>query len=101
MSTTVTETAPAEVSSLESLKISDPHQYEYERLPKYEHPPETKEDLPWAELVTLDLSDYDREGGKQRLAAQLEHAVHHVGFFYVKSKLLLPQNTFSSFLIEL
>jgi hypothetical protein len=54
-------------------------------LKPYEHPPDTKEDLPWAELVTLDLEDYDRPGGKERLAKQLEHAVHHVGFFYVKN----------------
>ena len=49
------------------------------------HPPETKKELPWAELVTLDLEDFPRPGGKERLAKQLEHAVHHVGFFYVKN----------------
>jgi isopenicillin N synthase-like dioxygenase len=77
MSTTITETS--------SISPVDPHQYDYERLEKYEHPPETKENLPWAELVTLDLEDFHREGGKERLAKQLEHAVHHVGFFYVKN----------------
>lgn len=64
---------------------ADLHQYDYDQLPKYEHPPETKEELPWAELVTLDLEDYYRDGGKERLAKQLEHAVHHIGFFYVKN----------------
>ena len=59
--------------------------YDYKNLEPYVHPPETNEKLNWAELVTLDLEDYDRPGGKERLAKQLEHAVHHVGFFYVKN----------------
>ncbi|KAF3400917.1 hypothetical protein DPV78_005756 [Talaromyces pinophilus] len=63
----------------------DLEQYAYKNLKPYTHPPETKADLPWAELVTLDLEDYHRPGGKERLAKQLEHAVHHVGFFYVKN----------------
>jgi hypothetical protein len=54
--------------------------YDFSNLDPYVHPPETKEDLPWSELVTLDLEDYARPGGKERLAKQLEHAVHHVGF---------------------
>lgn len=37
----------------------------------------------WADLVTLDLSQFDLPGGKQRLAHQLRDAVHNVGFFYV------------------
>lgn len=64
---------------------SDLSKYDYKNLEPYVHPPETKEKLNWAELVTLDLEDYNREGGKERLAKQLEHAVHHVGFFYVKN----------------
>jgi|TARA_R110002003_G_scaffold106_1_gene8749 hypothetical protein len=58
----------------------DLSKYDFANLEPYVHPPETKEDLPWSELVTLDLEDYDRPGGKERLAKQLEHAVHHVGF---------------------
>lgn len=54
-------------------------------LEKYDHVPVTKEDLDWAELVTLDLSLYDQPGGKEQLVKQLEHAVQHVGFFYVKN----------------
>jgi isopenicillin N synthase-like dioxygenase len=61
------------------------HKYDFANLRPYVHPPETKADLPWSELVTLDLEDYIRPGGKERLAKQLEHAVHHVGFFYVKN----------------
>ena len=68
-----------------SLPAQNLRQYDFENLVPYVHPPETKEDLPWSELVTLDLSDFDRPGGKERLAKQLEHAVHHVGFFYVKN----------------
>jgi hypothetical protein len=60
--------------------ISDLSQYDFTKLEPYVHPPDTKEDLPWSELVTLDLEDYNRPGGKERLAKQLEHAVHHVGF---------------------
>jgi len=34
----------------------------------------------WADLVTLDLSQFDAPGGKEKLAKQLDHAVHKVGF---------------------
>ncbi|KAE8416794.1 hypothetical protein BDV36DRAFT_284314 [Aspergillus pseudocaelatus] len=51
----------------------------------YDHVPVTKENLDWAELVTLDLSQYDQPGGKEELVKQLDHAVRHVGFFYVKN----------------
>jgi hypothetical protein len=79
MSATTTETiqVPPQVKPLD--------QYKLENLTPYVHPPETKANLPWSELVTLDLEEYDRPGGKERLAKQLEHAVHHVGFFYVKN----------------
>jgi hypothetical protein len=72
--TTITETASQAPSVLDSSK------YDFANLEPYVHPPPTKEDLPWAELVTLDLEDYNRPGGKERLSKQLEHAVHHVGF---------------------
>ncbi|OAA64318.1 Isopenicillin N synthase [Niveomyces insectorum RCEF 264] len=51
----------------------------------YRQVPETKANLDWADLITLDLSLFDQPGGKQELVKQLEHAVHHVGFFYVKN----------------
>ncbi|KAJ5669565.1 Clavaminate synthase-like protein [Penicillium macrosclerotiorum] len=54
-------------------------------LDRYDHVPVTKADLDWAELVTLDLSKYEQPGGKQELVQQLDHAVRHVGFFYVKN----------------
>lgn len=68
-----------QVTTNESAE-KDFSKYDFAKLEPYVHPPETKEDLPWSELVTLDLEDYDRSGGKERLAKQLEHAVHHVGF---------------------
>jgi len=48
----------------------------------------------WADLVTLDLGQYDAPGGKQRLAAQLRDAVHHVGFLYVQGPALRPTHLF-------
>ncbi|KAB8274710.1 hypothetical protein BDV30DRAFT_225628 [Aspergillus minisclerotigenes] len=54
-------------------------------IDRYDHVPVTKENLDWAELVTLDLSQYDQPGGKEDLVKQLDHAVRHVGFFYVKN----------------
>ena len=82
MSATITETTTAPVFTTE---VQDKEKYDYKNLTPYTHPPETKEDLPWAELVTLDLGELSQPGGKESLAKQLEHAVHHVGFFYVKN----------------
>lgn len=50
---------------------------------RYQDIPETTADLDWAELVTIDLSQFDAPSGKHKLAAQLEHAISTVGFFYV------------------
>lgn len=73
-------TATTETQTAAALEQKDLSHYDFANLEPYEHPPETKADLPWSELVTLDLEDYDRPGGKERLSKQLEHAVHHVGF---------------------
>lgn len=70
---------------LGQTKLNASNKYDYANLNPYVHPPETKADLPWAELVTLDLSDFDDPGRQEQLAKQLHHAVHHVGFFYVKN----------------
>lgn len=75
MSTTAVET-----TNVQTDTKKDYSQYDFANLEPYVHPPETQENLPWSELVTLDLEDYARPGGKERLAKQLEHAVHHVGF---------------------
>jgi isopenicillin N synthase-like dioxygenase len=84
MSTTLTENITEKLQEV-SLSSGDDAKYDYASLKPYVHPPETKEELPWAELVTLDLEEFSQPGGKERLAKQLEHAVHHVGFFYVKN----------------
>jgi isopenicillin N synthase-like dioxygenase len=83
--TTTTITEQLATTTLAEDSAPGFSKYDYKNLEPYVHPPETKEELNWAELVTLDLEDYNREGGKERLAKQLEHAVHHVGFFYVKN----------------
>ncbi|KAH7114437.1 putative 1-aminocyclopropane-1-carboxylate oxidase [Dendryphion nanum] len=51
----------------------------------YVQAPETSEHLEWADLVTLDLSKFDRPGGKQELASEFQKAIEEVGFFYVKN----------------
>lgn len=52
-------------------------------LPAYKQAVESSFDLDWADLVTLDLSKFDRPGGKDELAQQLKNAVHEIGFFYI------------------
>ncbi|TCD67745.1 hypothetical protein EIP91_011987 [Steccherinum ochraceum] len=47
--------------------------------------PETKENLDWADLITVDLSLYNTPEGKQELARTLIKAVREDGFFYVKN----------------
>ncbi len=50
----------------------------------YEYPEPSKEELNYAELVSVDLSDIDTEEGKQRQAKNLIEAIRGKGFFYVK-----------------
>ncbi|KAJ5839536.1 uncharacterized protein N7525_004724 [Penicillium rubens] len=54
-------------------------QNERSGLPKYVHLPETKHELEYADLAMLDLSEFDRPGGKEKLAEQLRAAAHHSG----------------------
>jgi len=46
--------------------------------------PETKENLDWADLITVDLSRYGTPEGNSELAQILIKAVREDGFFYVK-----------------
>ncbi|KAG7443273.1 flavonol synthase [Guyanagaster necrorhizus] len=55
------------------------------QLGSYKYVPETKEDLDWADLVTVDLSLYSTPEGKKQLAKTLIEAVREKGFFYVKN----------------
>ncbi|KAF2996567.1 hypothetical protein E8E14_001645 [Neopestalotiopsis sp. 37M] len=52
-------------------------------IPTYHQIPETKYELDWAELATLDLSQFDQPGGKEKLAKQLAEAIEKIGFFYI------------------
>lgn len=52
-------------------------------LSSYDHVPETKADLEWADLPTVDLSDIKTPEGKQRQSQLLIDAVRTKGFFYV------------------
>ena len=54
-----------------------------ESHPRYQDIHETTADLDWADLINIDLSQFDLPGGKQKLAAQLKNAISTVGFFYV------------------
>jgi hypothetical protein len=36
----------------------------------------------WADLATLDLSQFDQPGGKERLATQLFDAIQKIGKFF-------------------
>ncbi|EXF84185.1 flavonol synthase [Colletotrichum fioriniae PJ7] len=60
-----------------------PRNHENNTLPVYHQVPETKYELEWADLVTLDLSKFDQPGGKEALAKQLFDAIQTIGFFYI------------------
>ncbi|KAF1851286.1 gibberellin 2-oxidase [Cucurbitaria berberidis CBS 394.84] len=49
----------------------------------WSRPEQTKEDLEWAPLTTIDLARFDEPGGKQDLAQQLYDAITRVGFWVV------------------
>ncbi|KAL2672830.1 hypothetical protein Neosp_013546 [[Neocosmospora] mangrovei] len=59
------------------------HPGDHAALPAYKQVDETKYDLDWADLVTLDLSKFDQPGGKEALTKQLFDAIQNIGFFYV------------------
>ncbi|KAI0469647.1 Clavaminate synthase-like protein [Xylariaceae sp. FL0804] len=52
-------------------------------IPTYHQIPETSYELEWADLVTLDLSQFDQPGGKEALAKKLFDAIQKIGFFYI------------------
>ncbi|KAJ3732417.1 Clavaminate synthase-like protein [Lentinula guzmanii] len=55
------------------------------QLGSFDYVPETKENLDWADLVTVDLSLYNTPEGKTQLAQTLINAIRNEGFFYVKN----------------
>ncbi|CBF69585.1 hypothetical protein AN9499.2 [Aspergillus nidulans FGSC A4] len=60
-------------------------------IPRYDHVPETKEDLDLAELVTIDLSRFDHPEGKEELVQKLDHAVKNVGTLLLCQELNITQ----------
>ncbi|KAI0791038.1 Clavaminate synthase-like protein [Abortiporus biennis] len=54
-------------------------------LGSYNYVPETKENLDWADLLTVDLSLFGTPEGKKQLADTLIRGVREDGFFYVKN----------------
>ncbi|KAL1628774.1 putative flavonol synthase [Diplodia seriata] len=52
-------------------------------LPTYEYPPETQEQLDWADLEALDISKIDDPAGLKELAEQVLRFINKNGFFYV------------------
>ncbi|EIM85375.1 Clavaminate synthase-like protein [Stereum hirsutum FP-91666 SS1] len=55
------------------------------QLGQFSYVPETKENLDWADLLTVDLSLIDTPEGKKKLAQTLLEGVREKGFFYVKN----------------
>ena len=45
----------------------------------------SQEDLPWADLITIDLALFNTPEGKKELAETLIKGVREDGFFYVKN----------------
>ncbi|AFR96560.1 flavonol synthase [Cryptococcus neoformans C23] len=50
---------------------------------QYDYVPETKEDLDWADLATIDLSKFNNPEGRKELTQTLLEAIRTKGFFYV------------------
>lgn len=82
----IATSAPTDETSTITQKLAyllTPSKEEVIRYGTAEHPystlPETTEDLPWADLITLELSKFDEPGGKQFLANQLKEAVKLTG----------------------
>ncbi|ODV81371.1 flavonol synthase [Suhomyces tanzawaensis NRRL Y-17324] len=60
-------------------------------------PPETNQQLDWAELVLVDLSKWDQPGGKQELAETLKHGSSHDGFWAVTNSGISEEEIFEIF----
>ena len=53
--------------------------------------------MDWADLVTLDLSQFNVPGGREKLAKQLDDAVHNVGFLYRSQTYILSTTPLTEF----
>ncbi|CDK24062.1 unnamed protein product [Kuraishia capsulata CBS 1993] len=61
----------------------DPVKFVAPEVERWVYPAETKENLDWAELTTIDISTFDQPGGKEKLAQELASAIQHDGFWAV------------------
>ena len=52
-------------------------------IPKWKRPARTTKQLDWADIKTIDLSNFHSPGMRQKLAEELRDAVHTTGFFSV------------------
>ncbi|KAJ3572266.1 hypothetical protein NP233_g3195 [Leucocoprinus birnbaumii] len=62
-------------------------------VPVYNHAPVTKEDLDWADLATIDMSNADTFEGRQALVKQVHDALKNEGFLYVVNHGLTQEQT--------
>lgn len=61
----------------------------------WSRPQQTKEELEWAPLTTIDCSRFDEPGGNQELAKQLEDTITRVGFWIVINTSLDDERAYS------
>lgn len=59
--------------------IIQPHIMSATETLTWTKPSVSEETGQWADLVTLDLAEFDQPGGKQRLAAEFTRAIEEVG----------------------
>ncbi|GAA5854620.1 hypothetical protein JCM8547_004913 [Rhodosporidiobolus lusitaniae] len=52
-------------------------------IPTYQRPPATKEQLDYVDLAVIDLSKWDKPGGKEELVEDLRRAIIDIGFLLV------------------
>lgn len=52
-------------------------------IPQYTQVPETTHELDWADLATLDLSKFNKPGGKEELAKELHNAIEQIGLAFL------------------
>lgn len=76
---TTPETLEANLSHLSLSASPTPSKRPY--LPRWKAPPPTKQEVEWADILTVDLSLYDTD--KPKLIETVQTALQRDGFFYV------------------
>ncbi|KAF5363389.1 hypothetical protein D9756_000242 [Leucocoprinus leucothites] len=62
-------------------------------VPVYNHAPPTQENLEWADLATVDMSNADTVEGRKALVKQVHDAIKNEGFLYVVNHGFTPEQT--------